>query len=161
MTKNSNSALRGGLAPLITRGAVLAVGLGSAAAGVLPLGRAPAAEALATSPGNRARAAGLAALDRFIAGYCEAMNAPGLTLGLADRAGPIRICAYGYSQLETRVPVSTSDLFEIGSISKSFVALTLLQLHDEASSICVRPSGTTCRGSRCKATTVRYSCITC
>jgi D-alanyl-D-alanine carboxypeptidase len=131
MTKNNSSALRGGLAPLITRRAALAFGLGSAVAGVLPLGRAPAAETLAASRGHRARAAGLATLDRFIAGYCETMNAPGLTLGLADRAGPIRISAYGYGQLETRMPVSTSDLFEIGSISKSFVALTLLQLHDE------------------------------
>jgi D-alanyl-D-alanine carboxypeptidase len=130
MIKNNNSASRSALAPPITRRAVLAFGMGSAAAGVLPFGRSPAAEAVATS-GQRARAAGLAALDRFIAGYCEAMNAPGLTLGLADRAGPIRVSAYGYSQLETRAPVSTSDLFEIGSISKSFVALTLLQLRDE------------------------------
>jgi hypothetical protein len=43
MTKNNNSALRGGLAPLITRRAALAFGLGSAAAGVLPSARAPAA----------------------------------------------------------------------------------------------------------------------
>jgi CubicO group peptidase (beta-lactamase class C family) len=70
-------------------------------------------------------------LDRFIAGYREAMNAPGLTLALADRDGPIRLSAYGYTHIAARVPVSISDLFEIGSISKSFVALTLLQLHDE------------------------------
>jgi D-alanyl-D-alanine carboxypeptidase len=131
MTQNKNSLPRGGFAPLITRREALALGLGSAAAGILPFGQSSAAPATVTSRGRGTRTAGLAVLDRFIAGYCEAMNAPGLTLGLADRSGPIRVSAYGYSQLETRVPVSISDLFEIGSISKSFVALTLLQLHDE------------------------------
>ena len=70
-------------------------------------------------------------LDRFIAGYCAAMNAPGLTLGLANGAGSIRAASYGYVDLAAKLPVSTSHLFEIGSISKSFVGLTILQLHDE------------------------------
>src|ERR1700744_682694 len=70
-------------------------------------------------------------LDRFIAGYCAAMNAPGLTLGLADAAGTVRVASYGYVDLAAKLPVSTSHLFEIGSISKSFVGLTILQLHDE------------------------------
>ena len=70
-------------------------------------------------------------LDRFIAGYCAAMNAPGLTLGLANADGPIRTAAYGYVDLAAKTPVSTAHLFEIGSITKSFVGLTILQLHDE------------------------------
>ena len=70
-------------------------------------------------------------LDRFIAGYCAAMNAPGLTLGLANAGGTIRTAAYGYVDLAAKLPVTTSHLFEIGSISKSFVGLTILQLHDE------------------------------
>lgn len=70
-------------------------------------------------------------LDRFIAGYCAAMNAPGLTLGLANAAGTVRTAAYGYVDLAAKLPVTTSHLFEIGSISKSFVGLTILQLHDE------------------------------
>jgi D-alanyl-D-alanine carboxypeptidase len=70
-------------------------------------------------------------LDRFIAGYCAAMNAPGLTLGLANGEGTIRAASYGYVDLAAKLPVSTSHLFEIGSISKSFVGLTILQLHDE------------------------------
>src|ERR1700733_9119016 len=124
MTQKKNSPPRSGSAPLITRRDVLALGVGSAAAGVLPIGRAGAAPA--PSRTRSARAGALATLDRFIAGYREAMNAPGLTLALADRDGPIRVSAYGYTHLEARVPVTTLDLFEIGSISKSFVALTLL-----------------------------------
>jgi CubicO group peptidase (beta-lactamase class C family) len=70
-------------------------------------------------------------LDRFIAGYCAAMNAPGLTLGLANADGPIRTASYGYVDLAAKTPVLTSHLFEIGSITKSFVGLTVLQLRDE------------------------------
>jgi len=126
MTQKINCTLRGGSMPLISRRDVLTLGVGSAAAGVLPFGWAGAAP---VPQASRARA--LAGLDRFIAGYREAMNAPGLTLGLADRDGLVRVSAYGYTHLDARVPVSTSDLFQIGSISKSFVALVLLQLRDE------------------------------
>lgn len=70
-------------------------------------------------------------LDRFVAGYCAAMNAPGLSLGLANGDGLIRAAAYGYVDLAAKRPVTTSHLFEIGSITKSFVGLTVLQLHDE------------------------------
>jgi len=89
---------------------------------------------LLAEPARRAPAANsnaMRTLDRFIAGYCTAMNAPGLTLGLANASGTIRAASYGYVDLVAKLPVSTSHLFEIGSISKSFVGLTILQLHDE------------------------------
>jgi D-alanyl-D-alanine carboxypeptidase len=70
-------------------------------------------------------------LDRFIAGYCVALNAPGLTLGLAKAEGIIRTASYGYVDVAAKLPVLTSHLFEIGSISKSFVGLIILQLHEE------------------------------
>jgi D-alanyl-D-alanine carboxypeptidase len=131
MTEKKDPSPGPGFAPLITRRDLLALGVGSAAAGILPFGRAGATAAPSASRARGTRAGALTTLDRFIAGYREAMNAPGLTLGLADRDGPIRVSAYGYTHLEARVPVSTSDLFQIGSISKSFVALSLLQLRDE------------------------------
>jgi D-alanyl-D-alanine carboxypeptidase len=71
------------------------------------------------------------AIDAFIAHYLEAMNGPGMTLALARRDGPSRVAAFGYSDLESHAPVTPDHLFQIGSISKSFVALTCLQLHDE------------------------------
>ena len=71
------------------------------------------------------------ALDTFIARYMKAMNAPGMTLALARRDGANRIATFGYSELESREAVTPDHLFQIGSISKSFVALTCLQLHDE------------------------------
>ena len=107
----------------LSRREVLALGLLAAAPMDL------LAELAQAAPAPNAGA--MRALDRFIAGYCAAMNAPGLTLGLANAAGTVRVASYGYVDLAAKLPVSTSHLFEIGSISKSFVGLTILQLHDE------------------------------
>lgn len=70
-------------------------------------------------------------LDDFIGRYMQAMNAPGLTLALANKSGVVRTAGFGFSDVEQKVPVTPDLLFEIGSITKSFVALTLLQLRDE------------------------------
>ncbi|HVW67874.1 MAG TPA: serine hydrolase domain-containing protein, partial [Steroidobacteraceae bacterium] len=70
-------------------------------------------------------------LDRFAEAYLRARNAPGMTLVLADGQGAQHIAAYGLGDLEAGTPVKEGELFQIGSISKSFIALCLLQLHDE------------------------------
>jgi CubicO group peptidase (beta-lactamase class C family) len=70
-------------------------------------------------------------LDKFIEQYLAAMNAPGMALALANSGGIVRVNSYGFADLESKAPVTPDLLFEIGSITKSFVALTLLQLKDE------------------------------
>jgi D-alanyl-D-alanine carboxypeptidase len=70
-------------------------------------------------------------LDAFIARYMKAMNAPGMTLALARREGTGRIATFGFSDREAQEAVTPDHLFQIGSITKSFVALTCLQLGDE------------------------------
>src|SRR5215475_5230027 len=70
-------------------------------------------------------------LDQFVKQYMLDMNSPGLTLVLADRDGVQRVVTYGFSDLENKTRVKPEDLFQIGSISKSFLALCLLQLRDE------------------------------
>jgi len=69
-------------------------------------------------------------LDTFIGAYMPAMNAPGMTLGLTDAAKTLRTAGYGFANID-KVAVTTNHLFQIGSISKSFVALVLLQMRDE------------------------------
>jgi len=54
-----------------------------------------------------------------------------MTLVLADRDAVQRVVTYGLGDLERRRGVEPQELFQIGSISKSFVALTLLQFRDE------------------------------
>ncbi len=70
-------------------------------------------------------------LDAYIATYMPAMNAPGLTLGLTDAAKTLRTASYGFANIDQNIPVNTDHLFQIGSITKSFVALVILQLRDE------------------------------
>ncbi len=70
-------------------------------------------------------------LDSFAEKYLSAMNAPGLTLVLADRDGVQRVVTYGFGDVEQKARVTPRHLFQIGSISKSFLANCLLQLHQE------------------------------
>ena len=72
-----------------------------------------------------------ARLDEFIARHMRETGAPGLTLALANRDGLIRVSTYGYADIKAGLKVVPETMFEIGSISKSFVGLLLLQLHDE------------------------------
>ena len=71
------------------------------------------------------------ALDVFVKQYMQEMNSPGMTLVLADRGGVMRVATYGYSDLERGLRVKPEQLFHIGSISKSFTAIAILQLRDE------------------------------
>jgi CubicO group peptidase (beta-lactamase class C family) len=86
--------------------------------------------ARAATDGGR-YAAAFARLDAFAESYMREMNAPGMTLSLADADGTQRICAYGFEDAARRTPVDPGRLFHIGSISKSFAGLCALQLHEE------------------------------
>src|SRR5215204_6495907 len=72
-----------------------------------------------------------ARLDEYIARHMRETGAPGMTLALANRDGLIRVSTYGYADTKAGMRVVPETMFEIGSISKSFVGLVLLQLHDE------------------------------
>ena len=72
-----------------------------------------------------------AKLDEFIARHMRETGAPGMTLALANREGLIRASTYGYADTKAGLRVAPETMFEIGSVSKSFVGLLLLQLHDE------------------------------
>jgi CubicO group peptidase (beta-lactamase class C family) len=86
----------------------------------------------AQAAGAAGRYAGIhPALDRFAEQFMRDMNSPGMTLVLADRDAIQRVVTYGFGDLEGRRQVEAQELFQIGSISKSFVALALLQLRDE------------------------------
>lgn len=88
------------------------------------------AQAAARGKAARLRQA-FAALDAFVARHMREAGAPGLTLALADGDGLLRASVYGAADLKTRAPVRPGTLFQIGSISKSFTAIALLQLRDE------------------------------
>ena len=70
-------------------------------------------------------------LDEYIARHMADTGAPGMTLALANRDGALRISAYGFADTKSGARVTPDTMFEIGSISKSFVGLTLLQQREE------------------------------
>jgi CubicO group peptidase (beta-lactamase class C family) len=72
-----------------------------------------------------------AELDRFVEQFMREMNSPGMTLVLADREGVQRVATYGFGDLDRRRKLRADELFQIGSITKSFLALVLLQLREE------------------------------
>ena len=72
-----------------------------------------------------------ARLDEYIARHMREAGAPGMTLALANREGLIRVSTYGFADTKEKARVVPETMFEIGSISKSFVALALMQLRDE------------------------------
>jgi len=53
---------------------------------------------------------------------------PGLSLALADRQGLIATAVAGEADITASLPVKTDHLFGIGSITKTFVAVIILQL---------------------------------
>jgi len=56
---------------------------------------------------------------------------PGLSLGITDRNRNLGVSTYGYANIGSKLVVSKRTLFEIGSISKSFTDIALLQLVEE------------------------------
>ena len=105
-----------------------AAAAGAALAHALPL----SAQNGKTSPAWRL-------LDSFVNRRLQELNAPGLTLVLANRQGTVRVGTYGLADVTARRPVRPNDLFQIGSISKSFAANCALQLRDEGKVDLQRP----------------------
>jgi D-alanyl-D-alanine carboxypeptidase len=66
-------------------------------------------------------------LDQYITRRMKTTGTPGLSLALFDRERCVRVSTYGVSELETQTPVKPDTLFEIGSITKSFVAVAVVQ----------------------------------
>lgn len=72
----------------------------------------------------------ISAIDAFVNRHLRERGAPGMILGLADRDHVLAARTYGHRDVKTGQPVEAGDLFEIGSITKSFIAISLLQLRE-------------------------------
>jgi CubicO group peptidase (beta-lactamase class C family) len=73
----------------------------------------------------------LAEIDHFIEAYMQDANIPGGLVAVASRGEIVHLRTYGLANVELRVPVTDSTVFEIGSISKQFVAAAaMLQVED-------------------------------
>jgi CubicO group peptidase (beta-lactamase class C family) len=59
--------------------------------------------------------------------HIETIGLPGMTLAVADRDGFRATICLGYADVDRRIAVEPAHVFQIGSISKSFVALAILK----------------------------------
>ncbi|MCA1818245.1 MAG: beta-lactamase family protein [Acidobacteria bacterium] len=105
----------------------------------------PALLAASVPQATRAQAASLqpafARLDEMIVAHMRETGAPGLTLAIANREGTLRVATYGLADIKSGTKVAPERLFQIGSISKSFVAIALLQLREEGKLDLHKPVG--------------------
>ncbi len=114
-------------------GGGLKAGIGLALWKGLNLGTVPAlafTPAKVSAQDNTPFQQAFARLDEFIAAHLRDIGAPGMTLALATREGLLRASTYGLADTKAGMKVQPNTLFEIGSISKSFVALALMQMRD-------------------------------
>lgn len=69
-------------------------------------------------------------LDLFIEKQMAAAGTPGMVVALTDGRSLLHVAAHGLADVAAGRAVEPDTLFEIGSISKSFTAIALLQLRD-------------------------------
>lgn len=103
--------------------------LGAGAAAIAAGGAAQAATR--SVGGTRAHGTALSALSRYAEQHVRDWGLPGMTICIVDRDGYAGFITTGYANIERRTQVGAEHLFQIGSISKVFTALTLYSLDQE------------------------------
>jgi CubicO group peptidase (beta-lactamase class C family) len=73
----------------------------------------------------------LAATSKSIDAALAKLRDPGMVIGITDRQGIKKVIVHGYSDLKAHTPMKADTRLAIGSISKAFTAIALLQLADE------------------------------
>lgn len=85
---------------------------------------------LAAQTGARAGTNGWARVDSMATRTLRDHGIPGLALAVTDREGVLYEVYLGEADIKTGRPVTAGTLFQIGSITKSFTAFSLLRLWD-------------------------------
>ena len=70
-------------------------------------------------------------LNSTIERQMQALNHPGLAIGVTDHQRLLFVGNYGQANRESGQPVTPETLFQIGSIGKSFTSIVLLQLQEQ------------------------------
>lgn len=71
------------------------------------------------------------AIDTLFRKTARDNHFPGLAYGIVVDGKLVHTGNYGYTDIEKKVPVTSSSLFRIASMSKSFTAMAILKLRDE------------------------------
>jgi D-alanyl-D-alanine carboxypeptidase len=70
-------------------------------------------------------------IDSYVGRSLAGGRMSGLALAITSKDALLHEAHYGYADLKLRTPVSETTLFQIGSITKSFTAIALMQLVEE------------------------------
>ena len=112
--------------PMQNRPAILFVGLVTLLTTVIARATLPLSAQVVQATADE-----LAVMDQRIRAQMADNNIPGVLIGVATRGRLVHVQAYGMANVELRVPVSDSTVFEIGSISKQFVATAIMLLVED------------------------------
>ncbi len=70
-------------------------------------------------------------IDSLYKKYADSNHFPGIAFGLVVDGKLVHTGNYGYTDIEKKIPVTSSSLFRVASMSKSFTATAILKLRDE------------------------------
>src|SRR6187399_251539 len=70
-------------------------------------------------------------IDKIFKDYADANHLPGVAFGLVVDGKLVYTGNIGYTDIEKKIPVTSSSLFRIASMSKSFTTMAILKLRDE------------------------------
>ncbi|MCI3131382.1 serine hydrolase domain-containing protein [Phenylobacterium aquaticum] len=114
----------------INRRAVVGLGLVAGAAMAAPAeAQTPGVLEVAGDPAGR-YAAAFEDIRAYGAQHMAAYGLPGLTVSIVGPDGLTAFLRFGHGDLDGRGPIRPDQLFQIGSISKSFTALCVFKLVD-------------------------------
>ncbi len=70
-------------------------------------------------------------IDSLYKKYADSNHFPGIAFGLVVDGKLVHTGSYGYTDIDKKIPVTSSSLFRVASMSKSFTAMAILKLRDE------------------------------
>ena len=81
---------------------------------------------------NRMTPEGKAKLEELIARVMKDGQARGIAVGIVNAAGEIQYENYfGYRDAENRLPITRDTIFGMASVTKSFTALSIMQMQQD------------------------------
>jgi CubicO group peptidase (beta-lactamase class C family) len=72
-----------------------------------------------------------ATIDKIFKDYAVAQHLPGVAYGLVVDGKLVHKGNIGYTDIDKKIPVTSTSLFRIASMSKSFASMAILKLRDE------------------------------
>lgn len=70
-------------------------------------------------------------VDDYIAAQMNRQHIPGLSLAVLKDGKPVKVKGYGTANLEHGIPARPETTYQIGSVSKQFIAAGLMRLNEE------------------------------